>query len=93
MTTSSPRRGKEFLPKAPAAEPDLRGAIDTIPQLVWSAFPDGTVEFRNQRWLEYTGLTAEQVHPEDMDELLLIDCHRSTCGSILGCRAVAVAIE
>jgi PAS domain S-box-containing protein len=59
----------------------LRLAIDTIPGLVWSALPDGSAEFLNQRWLEYTGLSMKEgldwggkvaVHPEDtarfMDE-------------------------
>jgi len=79
MGTSPPRRAKKFWPKGHDAEPDLRRAIDVIPQLVWSAFPDGAVEFCNQPWLEYTGLTAEQaqgwgwkaaIHPEDLDELV-----------------------
>jgi PAS domain S-box-containing protein len=67
------------MPKAPDAKPDLRRAINVIPQLIWCAFPDGAVEFCNQRWLEYTGLTAEQAqgwgwtaafHPEDRDEVV-----------------------
>ena len=79
MSSRPPHRGEEFLPKSPDAEHDLRLAIDVIPQLVWSAFPDGAVEFCNQRWLDYTGLAAEQVkgwgwsaaiHPEDLDELV-----------------------
>jgi PAS domain S-box-containing protein len=50
-------------------------AIDTIPALVWSSRPDGGVDFFNRRWLDYTGLTAEQalgwgwraaIHPEDL---------------------------
>jgi PAS domain S-box-containing protein len=53
----------------------LRLAIDTIPGLVWSALPDGSAEFLNQRWLEYTGLSLNEgldwggkvaVHPEDL---------------------------
>jgi PAS domain S-box-containing protein len=53
----------------------LRLVIDTIPGLVWSALPDGSAEFLNQRWLEYTGLTLKEglewggkvaVHPEDL---------------------------
>jgi PAS domain S-box-containing protein len=53
----------------------LRLAIDTIPGLVWSALPDGSAEFLNQRWLEYTGLSLKEgldwggkvaVHPEDL---------------------------
>jgi PAS domain S-box-containing protein len=57
----------------------LRTIIDTIPALAWSARPDGSAEFFNRRWLDYTGLSAEEasnwgwtvpVHPEDRDGLV-----------------------
>lgn len=57
----------------------LRTIIDTIPTLAWSARTDGTSEFFNRRWLDYTGLSeqdalagrwAETVHPEDLGRLL-----------------------
>jgi PAS domain S-box-containing protein len=57
----------------------LRLAIDTIPGLVWSALPDGSAEFLNQRWLEYTGLSLKEgldwggkveVHPEDITRFM-----------------------
>jgi PAS domain S-box-containing protein len=60
--------------KAARAEREIRLVADTIPALVWSALPDGAVEYFNQRWLTYTGLTLEQArgwgfidayHPED----------------------------
>src|SRR3982750_748094 len=41
-------------------ESRLRLVIDTIPQQVWSALPDGSVDFLNQRWLEYTGLSLSE---------------------------------
>jgi PAS domain S-box-containing protein len=56
----------------------LRGVMDTIPGLVWSALPDGDVEFCNQRWLEYTGMSfneikgmgwAAAIHPQDITDL------------------------
>jgi PAS domain-containing protein len=34
--------------------------VDTITALAWSARSDGSADFFNQRWLDYTGLTAEQ---------------------------------
>ncbi len=61
------------------SQSQLRVMIDTIPTLAWCAFPDGTVEFLNRRWLEYVGLSLEQafgsgwqqpIHPEDLDALL-----------------------
>lgn len=56
----------------------LREALDTIPQLVWSALPDGSMDYYNRRWLEYTGLNETQsagwgwivaVHPDDAGRL------------------------
>src|ERR1700739_3668823 len=56
----------------------LRGVMDTIPGLVWSALPDGDFEFCNQRWLDYTGMSFNEikgtgwtaaVHPEDLYDL------------------------
>jgi PAS domain S-box-containing protein len=57
---------------------DLRVIIDTIPILAWAARPDGTAEFFNQRWLDYTGLSQQEaegtgwtvaVHPDDLSAL------------------------
>jgi K+-sensing histidine kinase KdpD len=38
-----------------ALRDQLRLIVDTIPGLIWSASPDGSVDFTNQRWMEYTG--------------------------------------
>ncbi|GAN77773.1 hybrid sensor histidine kinase/response regulator [Acidisphaera rubrifaciens] len=38
-----------------------RDIAETLPHLVWTADPDGTVTWRNQRWVDYTGF--------DLDEL------------------------
>src|SRR5260370_36958600 len=57
----------------------LRLTIDTIPVLAWCTRPDGSIEFLNQRWLDYTGLTIEEargwgwnvaIHPDDLPQLL-----------------------
>jgi PAS domain S-box-containing protein len=58
---------------------DIRLVVDTIPTLAWSAGPDGSAEFFNQRWLDYTGLSAKQaldwgwevaIHPDDLPRIL-----------------------
>jgi PAS domain S-box-containing protein len=60
-------------------EPDIRLVVDTIPTLAWSARSDGSADFFNQRWLDYTGLSAEQaldwgwktaIHPDDLAPML-----------------------
>jgi PAS domain S-box-containing protein len=61
------------------SETKLRQAIDTIPALAWCNLPDGTNEFLNKGWHEYTGLSPEQshgwgwqvaFHPEDLPPLM-----------------------
>src|SRR5712672_3502259 len=58
---------------------DIRLVVDTIPTLAWSAGPDGSADFFNQRWLDYTGLSAKQalgsgwevaIHPDDLPGIL-----------------------
>jgi PAS domain S-box-containing protein len=49
-----------FATEIAPAQDHYRLAIDTIPGLVWTALPNGEVDFLNQRWLDYTGLTFEQ---------------------------------
>jgi PAS domain S-box-containing protein len=65
----------------PEKAEDIRLVVDTIPGLVWSTRPDGSAEFFNQRWLEYTGLSADQardwgwkvaIHPDDLPRMLEI---------------------
>jgi len=64
--------------EAKKSEARLRKILDTIPTLAWCSLPDGTGEFWNRRWHEYTGLTLEAVrgwgwqdaiHPEDLKEI------------------------
>ena len=43
------------------SERELREVIETIPCMAWSAAADGAAQFFNRRWLEYAGLTADQV--------------------------------
>jgi formate hydrogenlyase transcriptional activator len=61
------------------SEARLRKIIDTIPTLAWCGLPDGSKEFFNQRWHDYTGLSAEEahgwgwkltIHPDDLEKLL-----------------------
>jgi formate hydrogenlyase transcriptional activator len=63
------------------AEPDLRHVVDAIPAQVWRAAPDGAIEFVNQQWIDYTGLSLEQsrgwnwstsnvIHGDDLQGLL-----------------------
>src|SRR6267142_5847000 len=57
----------------------LRKILDTIPTLASCNLPDGSNEFLNQRWHDYTGLSPQEargrgwrvaVHPEDLQKVL-----------------------
>jgi formate hydrogenlyase transcriptional activator len=57
---------------------ELRAFIDGVPALAWSALPDGFLDFFNQPFGDYTGLSADQlsgskwksaVHPDDLQQL------------------------
>src|SRR5467141_3451161 len=60
-----------------AARPQT--VIDTVPSFLWTSLPDGSKEYLNKRWYEYTGLSLEEgkgwgwkvvVHPDDLDRLV-----------------------
>ena len=60
-------------------ETKLRRVIDAIPTLAFCSFADGSKEFVNNRWLDYTGLSSEEsrgwgwqvaFHPEDLPLLM-----------------------
>jgi len=37
----------------------LRQIADALPQILWTADPDGSMDYYNQRWAEYTGLSND----------------------------------
>jgi len=70
---------EKALNEAKESEAQLRKIIDTIPTLAWCNLPDGSNEFLNQRWHDYTGLSPEEahgwgwkvtIHPEDLQKLM-----------------------
>ena len=57
---------------------NLRSFIDAVLTIAWSALTDGSLDFVNQRFREYTGLSSDQltgwewksvVHPDDIQKL------------------------
>src|SRR5260221_513859 len=56
-----------------------RTVIDTAPALIHTGLPDGSLDFFNQRWLEYFGVRLEEIqgwrwttviHPEDVEGMV-----------------------
>ncbi|MEG4008162.1 PAS domain S-box protein [Microcoleus sp. Pol11C1] len=63
--------------QAEASEQLYRVLAEAIPQIVWTARADGWLDYYNQRWFEYTGLTLEEtqgwgwqlaLHPDDVED-------------------------
>jgi PAS domain S-box-containing protein len=81
---------KQAFDKIQRSEDQLRLIIDTIPALAWSTAADGSLEFVNQRWREYSGLSIEQVrgwgwkiaiHPDDLEHLVAAWSAAIACGA------------
>ncbi|WP_158615494.1 PAS domain-containing protein [Acidipila sp. EB88] len=62
--------------KAAASEEEVKRIVNSMPMLVWSAHPNGMVDFSSEKWLDYTGMTAETAlgagwlaafHPDDVE--------------------------
>jgi PAS domain S-box-containing protein len=57
------------------SESQFRQIADSLPQIVWTAAPDGNLDYYNRRWYDYTGMNFEQtrnwgweqvLHPDDL---------------------------
>ena len=64
--------------KRPEQERQLQATLDSIPAMAWRARADGSVEYINKRWLDYTGVSLDLVlgwqwvgliHPDDAPRL------------------------
>jgi len=59
----------------------LKTIIDAIPILAWSMRTDGSIDYFNQQWTEYTGMPVEQAldwgwkvakHPDDLPRIFKV---------------------
>ena len=62
-----------------ASQARFQQMLETLPQLAWTARPDGNLNYYNQRWYDLTGATFNQlrdqgwqhfIHPDDYTETL-----------------------
>ena len=63
--------------KLRASELNLRQMTETIPEMLWSATPEGAIDYCNARVLDYSGFSVEELmgngwmkllHPDDGDQ-------------------------
>jgi formate hydrogenlyase transcriptional activator len=72
-------RPEDVPTEATAADARLRRIIDAIPVIAWCNLPDGSNEFLNKRWHDYTGLSQREAsgsgwqvafHPDDLPAMM-----------------------
>lgn len=70
----SPKLRRSPTPNAGPSAETYRLIVDNVPQIVWAAAADGSIDYVNQRFFEYAGKRASQVgdagwsqlvHPQD----------------------------
>jgi PAS domain S-box-containing protein len=66
--------------KLQQSEAKLKFMLEAIPQIVWTATPDGNVDYFNKRWYKYTGLEQKNslnqnwniaIHPDDLEKFII----------------------
>lgn len=80
MPMRSPERFDDSSDASPSSAIDLfRALVEAIPQLVWSARPDGGVDYLNPAWYRFSGLSYEEscgtkwieaLHPDDREKTI-----------------------
>jgi PAS domain S-box-containing protein len=60
------------------SEEQYRSLADLLPGVVWTARPEGAIDYANQFWTKFTGMTLEQtqgsgwaaaLHPDDLERV------------------------
>jgi PAS domain-containing protein len=69
----------EWVRRMKNSQDEHRMMIDAIPMMAWCSLPDGSVQFLNQPWLDFTGLSLQgalgwkwraAIHPDDLEGLI-----------------------
>ena len=60
------------------SEKQLRDVFETIPAMAWSALPDGSVDFMNRAWQDYTGLSMDKALGRESADIIYPDDQAAT---------------
>ena len=84
------RDREEALRDAEKARERFRFMAESMPQKIFTATPSGDVDYFNQQWMEFTGLTFDEIknwgwtqfiHPDDLAENLRVWRHALETGT------------
>jgi PAS domain S-box-containing protein len=71
------------------SESSFRQLADSMPHMVWTATPDGNVDYYNRHWHDYTGMSLDQsrnwgwqpvLHPSHLQSTIDLWTHSFTSG-------------
>ena len=83
------REREEALRDAEKARERFRFMAESMPQKIFTALPTGEVDYFNRQWMEFTGVSFEQlkgwnwtrfIHPDDVEENILAWRHSMNTG-------------
>ncbi len=84
-----------FQEKVSESEERFRQLANAMPQIVWTARPDGLLDYYNQRWYDYTGLPPDHIgndawqevfYPEDLPLILELWAQHLASGEPYECQ-------
>jgi len=73
------REAREIEMALAKSEASFEELADSMPQMVWTSTADGSIDYYNKRWYDYTGTTFEQsknwgwgpvLHPDDVQNTM-----------------------
>lgn len=70
VEVESERRGAVGKTRRASDEEQYHALADAMPQIVWTAQPDGRLDYYNQRWFDYTGTTLDETQGRGWEMLL-----------------------
>jgi PAS domain S-box-containing protein len=76
---------KQSEEKMRESELNLRQMTETIPEMLWSATPEGAIDYCNARVLDYTGISVKEVMSDGWTKLLHPDDVEQTAREWMSC--------
>jgi PAS domain S-box-containing protein len=84
-------RARQAEEELKASEARFRQLADAMPQMIFTATPNGDIDYYNQRWYDYTGATFDETkgwewkpihHPEDVQRAIDVWSHCVATGEL-----------
>ncbi len=67
------------------SEAKFRQIADTMPQIAWAARPDGYIDYYNERWYEFTGVSRHEFGQSSWEPMLHPDDVQRCVDTYFGC--------